>query len=109
MNTMTYVIYFAVIIAVFYFFMIRPERKRKKQLTDMRNTLSIGQKITTIGGIVGKVVAIDDEHLTFETSEDRVRIEVARWAVSTVDGGQAKVQEAEKKEDKTEKKGFFKK
>ena len=71
-------------IAIFYFFMIRPEQKKKKKLTEMRDSLSTGDSITTIGGIYGKVVAIDDDKITFETSEDRVRIQVTKWAVSTV-------------------------
>jgi len=71
-------------VAVFYFFMIRPEQKKKKKLAEMRESLSAGDSITTIGGIFGKVVSIDDDKITFETSEDRVRIQVAKWAVSTV-------------------------
>ena len=71
-------------IAIFYFFMIRPEQKKKKKLAEMRESLSTGDSITTIGGIYGKVVSIDDDKITFETSEDRVRIQIAKWAVSTV-------------------------
>ena len=73
-----------VMIAIFYFFMIRPESKKKKKLKDMRESLSVGDTITTIGGIFGKVVSVDDDKLTFETSEDRVRVQVAKWAVSTI-------------------------
>jgi len=80
----TTIIYFVVIIAVFYFLLIRPEKKRKKKAQEMRDSLAVGNVITTIGGIRGKVVEIKDEFLTFETSEDRVRIEIARWAVSSV-------------------------
>jgi len=71
-------------IAIFYLFMIRPESKKKKKLAEMRSSLSVGDTITTIGGILGKVVHVDDEKITFETSEDRVRIQVVKWAVSTV-------------------------
>ena len=73
-----------VMIAIFYFFMIRPENKKKKKLAEMRESLSVGDTITTIGGIFGKVVNIDGEKITFETSEDRVRVQIAKWAVSTV-------------------------
>jgi preprotein translocase subunit YajC len=73
-----------VLVVVFYFFMIRPENKKKKKLKDMRDNLSAGDEITTIGGIIGKVVEISDDSITFETSEDRVRIKVAKWAISTV-------------------------
>ena len=78
------IIVLVAMVAVFYFFMIRPEQKKKKKLAEMREALTAGDSITTIGGIIGKVVTIDDEKITFETSEDRVRIQVAKWAVSTV-------------------------
>jgi preprotein translocase subunit YajC len=71
-------------IAIFYFLMIRPEQKKKKKLTEMRSSLSAGDTITTIGGVIGKIVSINDETVTFETGEDRVRVQVAKWAVSTV-------------------------
>jgi preprotein translocase subunit YajC len=74
---------FVVLIVVFYFLLIRPENKKKKALNEMRNALAVGDEVTTIGGIVGKVVHIKDDLITIETSEDRVRIQLARWAVST--------------------------
>jgi len=74
---------FLVIIVVFYFFLIRPENKKKKKLQEMRDQLSVGDEITTIGGLVGKIVNIKDDFITFETGEDRVRIQVTRWAIST--------------------------
>ena len=74
---------FVVLIVVFYFLLIRPENKKKKALSEMRNALSVGDEITTIGGIVGKVVHIKDDLVTIETSEDRVRIQITRWAIST--------------------------
>ena len=77
------IIMFVVLIAVFYFFLIRPENKKKKQLQSMRDSLSVGDEITTIGGIIGKIVSIKDDLITFETGEDRVRMQVARWAIST--------------------------
>jgi len=83
MNYMS-IIYFVIIIAVFYFLMIRPERKRKKAAQDMRENLSVGDEITTLGGIVGKVVSVGDDFLVFETSEDRVRIQIAKWGVGNV-------------------------
>ena len=78
------IIMIVAMIAIFYLFMIRPESKKKKKLAEMRSSLSTGDTITTIGGILGKVVHVDDEKITFETSEDRVRIQIAKWAVSTV-------------------------
>ena len=70
-------------IGIFYFLMIRPEQKRKKKAAEMRDSLNIGDEITTIGGIVGKVVQVRDDFITFETGEDRVRIRIAKWAIGT--------------------------
>lgn len=79
----TSILFLIIIFAVFYFFLIRPENKRKKQLTEMRNALNVGDEIVTIGGIMGKVVQVTEDTLTFETGEDRVRLQVAKWAIST--------------------------
>lgn len=72
-----------VMIAVFYFFMIRPENKKKKEAEAMRNALKVGDNITTIGGIIGDVVAVKDDSIVIETSADKVRVEFTKWAVST--------------------------
>ena len=81
-----------VLIAVFYLFMIRPEGKRKKQQEEMRSNLRKGDQITTIGGVVGRIVKVEDDTIIIETSEDRVRMEFAKWAVSTV-GVQKKIED----------------
>ena len=84
MDQMTSTILMLVVMfALMYFLMIRPENKRKKQAEEMRNSLKKGDTITTIGGIVGKIVRVGDENIVIETSEDRVRVELAKWAVST--------------------------
>lgn len=70
-------------IELMYFLMIRPENKRKKQAEEMRNSLKKGDQITTIGGIIGKIVQVTDETIIIETSDDRVRMELTKWAVST--------------------------
>ena len=77
--------------AIFYFLIIRPENKRKKKTEEMRSSLSVGDEITTIGGITGKIVQITEETITFETGEDRVRIQFKKWGVSTT----AKMEAAE--------------
>ena len=77
------IIILVVMIAVFYFMLIRPENKKKKAAEEMRKNLSVGDKITTIGGMVGKVVDVSGDLITFETGEDRVRIQVTKWAIST--------------------------
>lgn len=74
---------FVILIVVFYFLLIRPENKKKKALNEMRNALAVGDEVTTIGGVVGRVVHIKDDLVTIETSEDRVRLQMTRWAIST--------------------------
>jgi preprotein translocase subunit YajC len=77
------IIIFAVIIVAFYFLLIRPESKRKKQVTQMRSELAVGDEITTIGGITGVVCGIKNDLITIESGEDRVRIQIMRWAISS--------------------------
>lgn len=84
MDAVTTLIPLILIIAVFYFFMIRPENKRKKKAAEMRNNLKVGDMITTIGGIIGTVCAVKEDTIVIETGADRVRVEFAKWAVSTV-------------------------
>ncbi len=81
---MEYTLMLIAMIAVMYFFMIRPENKRKKQAQEMRDNLKKGDTITSIGGLVGKIVRITEKTVIIETSEDRVRLELAKWAVSSV-------------------------
>ena len=69
--------------AIFYFMLIRPENKRKKEAEAMRSAVKVGDKITTIGGICGTVVNVKDDKLVLETGADQVRIELAKWAMST--------------------------
>ena len=92
------------LMAVMYFFMIRPENKRKKQAQNMRDSLKKGDMITTIGGIVGKIVMVNPNTIVIETSDDRVRMELTKWAVSQVGVQTGEQPEAEKKEKKAEKK-----
>ena len=80
-----------VMFAVFYFFFIRPENKKKKQVEEMRSSLSVGDEITTIGAITGKIVQVTEDTVTFETGEDRVRIQIKKWGISTT----AKMEAAE--------------
>ena len=75
-----------IMFAVFYFFVIRPENKKKKKTEEMRNSLTLGDEIITIGGMIGKIVQITEDTITFETGEDRVRIETTKWAVSVNEG-----------------------
>jgi len=73
---------FAFIIIVFYFILIRPQRKREKADEAMRNNLEVGDVVTTRGGIVGKVTNIKDDQITLQTGADSVKIRVMRWAIA---------------------------
>ena len=74
---------FVPMILIFYFMLIRPENKRKKEAEAMRSAVKKGDKITTIGGIVGTVVDVKENNIVVETSADQVRIEFAKWALSS--------------------------
>ena len=91
-------------IAVFYFLIIRPENKRKKQAEQMRSSLKKGDRVTTIGGMVGKIGQVNDSTIVFETSEDRVRIEVAKWGIQSAESMEQAAAPKAKKADKAEKK-----
>ena len=69
------------IFALMYFFTIRPQKKRQKEEQEMRNAVEVGDEITTIGGICGKVVIVKEQHLIIETGADRNRMQITRWAV----------------------------
>ena len=93
-------------IAIFYFLMIRPENKRKKQAEEMRKSLKKGDWLTTIGGVYGRVVSITDRTVVIETSEDRVRVEFLKSAigqVGTLDEQAAAQQRPAKKDKKADK------
>ena len=80
----TMIVLLVVMVAMF-FFTSRSNKKQEKQAQDMRDSLSVGDEITTIGGIIGKIVSIKEESLVLETSHDRTRIRILKTAVSRVD------------------------
>ena len=73
------------LLAIMYFFMIRPQKKQEKQVNEMRDNLQVGDEITTIGGIIGKIVSIKEETILVETGRDKVKIRFLRSAVRSVD------------------------
>ena len=81
---MSSIIMIVALFAIMYFMMIRPENKRKKKAQEMRDSLKKGDVITSIGGIVGKIAHVNKDTIIIETSEDRVRMELTKWAVSSV-------------------------
>lgn len=66
---------------VFYFFLIRPQKKRDKAEKEMRDSIKVGDEISTIGGFIGKVVSIKDDTLVIESSADRTKLKLYRWAI----------------------------
>ena len=72
-------------IAVMYFVMIRPQRKRQKEEQKMRNSLRVGDEITTIGGICGRVLQVKDDSLVIETGADRSKMTIKKWAIQSCD------------------------
>ena len=74
-----------VMFVAFYFFGIRPQKKQEKEMNNMRNSLAVGDEITTIGGIIGRVVSIKDETCVIETTHERTKIRILKTAISRVD------------------------
>ena len=99
-----------VLVGVFYFMMIRPENKRKKEAEQMRSAVKNGDKVTTIGGIIGTVVDVKSDSFVMETSADQVRVEFAKWALSTNEtAAEAAKEEAKKKQEQKAKEKAAKK
>ncbi len=94
------VIMMVIMIAIFYFMLIRPENKRKKEAEELRSALKKGDKVVTIGGIVGTVVDVKENKFVLETGADQVRIEFEKWALSTNEtAAEAKKAEAAKAQE----------
>ena len=79
----SWIILIVAMFAMLYFFSIRPENKRKKEAQNMRDSLAVGDEITTIGGITGTICAVKENTIVIESGADRVRVELTKWAVST--------------------------
>ena len=93
-----------VVIGAAYFLFIRPQKKRQKAEEELRNSIEIGDDITTIGGIVGRVIAVrdDDETVIIETGSDKTRMRFKKWAVASVDTPEKQPKKEEKKPAKKE-------
>ena len=99
-----------ILIAVIYFLMIRPQRKKDKAINEMRRSLTVGDEIVTIGGICGKIVKTKDETIVIQVGSDRVKLEMMRWAVSSITkeahGKAREVYDEVKEEDEPKKKSI---
>lgn len=78
--------------AIMYFVMIRPQKKRQKEEQEMRNAVDVGDEITTIGGICGRVVSVKENHLIVETSSAGSKMQITRWAIQSNDTANARLQ-----------------
>ena len=85
MGGITSILIIIVMFVALYFFMIRPQKKQEKAINDMRNNLQVGDEITTIGGVIGKIVSIKEETIMIETGHDRTKIRFLKSAVRSVD------------------------
>ena len=95
-NPFSMIIMMVALFAIMYFVMIRPQKKKQKEEQQMRDNIQIGDEITTIGGIMGRVVTVKEDSLIIETGADRNKMKIARWAVSTNNTANEKI-EAERK------------
>lgn len=99
---------YAVIIVAFYFFFIRPNKKKQKQEEELKKNIQVGQEVTTIGGIMGRVISVrdDDESFVLETSSDRTRMRFKKWAISSIETDDDKSEKSDKsdKKEKSEEK-----
>ena len=89
-----------ILIVLFYFLLIRPQRKRDKAERDMRNSIEVGDEISTIGGFIGRVVSIKDDVLVIETSNDRTKLKIYRWAIRGKEAPATETVEAPKEANK---------
>lgn len=83
-------------VALMYFMVLRPQKKRQKEEQEMRDSIQIGDEITTIGGIMGRVVTVKDDSIVVETGTDRTKLKMQRWAIQTNETANARMA-AEKK------------
>ena len=82
-NSWTTILLMVALFGVMYFVMIRPQKKKQKEEQEMRDAIQIGDEITTIGGICGRVVTVKEDSLVIETGADRTKMKITRWAIQT--------------------------
>lgn len=92
------------LVVMFWFFLIRPQRKRDKEERNMRDSIQVGDEISTIGGFIGKVVNIKDDVFIIETSNDRTKLKIYRWAIRGKEAPATDGVEAPKEADDSKKK-----
>lgn len=81
----TVILMYAAIFAVFYFLFIRPQKKKENALKEMRNNLNVGDKVTTIGGIIANVAKVEENSVILEIGPNRTKVPFEKWAIGTVE------------------------
>ncbi|MDR7869840.1 MAG: preprotein translocase subunit YajC [Tissierellaceae bacterium] len=71
-------------LAIFYFFAIRPQKKKEKEINEMRSNLNVGDEVITIGGILGKIVTVKEDQVILEVGATKTRLELTKWAIGSV-------------------------
>ena len=89
------IIWLVIMVALFYFMLIRPQKKKEKADRQLRASLQAGDKIVTIGGFTGRILSVKDDEVTFETGAAKTRLTVKKWAIQTREGPEAEVVEEE--------------
>lgn len=96
-QTVSTIIMLVAMVGIFYFMLIRPENKRKKEAENLRSSVKVGDQVTTIGGITGTVVNVKEDRFVIETGADQVRIEFMKWGLSSNDSAVAAKKEEQQK------------
>lgn len=89
------IVWLVIMVALFYFMLIRPQKKKEKADRQLRASLQAGDKIVTIGGFTGRILSVKDDEVTFETGAAKTRLTVKKWAIQTREGPEAEVVEEE--------------
>lgn len=87
------------LIAIMYFLMIRPQKKREKEIRDMRDSLTVGDEILTIGGIYGKIIRLKEDLVTIEVGSNKTKLDITKWAVGSVTKSKGNKKTEDKKEN----------
>lgn len=106
-SILSLVLMIGVFVVAMYFFVLRPQKKQEREANEMRNSLGVGDEVTTIGGIIGRVVSIKEETFVLETTKERTKIRFLRSALKSIDVKAADatgVQKSDSTETKTEEK-----
>ena len=79
------IVYMVALFAIFYFLFIRPQRKKEKQLEELRSSLEVGQMVTTIGGMLATVAKVEEDFVVLEVGPNRNKMPFKKWAIASVE------------------------